>query len=430
MNGHARLKGSIVEMGRPPRVLIFTTINWAATAQLGLALSGKGFEVATITPSDHGIRKVGAIKSHYRSISYSATASFVAWVIERWPPDMVIPCDDLATCCLHEIHAKAIRGDGPAPGIVKAVVENSLGDPASYSIAQKKSEFMVFARSEGLCVPETIAINHLKDLGDRLKTSTFPQVLKLDRTSSGLGVRIVNNETDARRAYHELVRMFGWLRATKRALKELSLGPFVRQWKDQIPRITLQRYIAGVPANRAVVCWQGEVLAGLSVEAVKTAHVTGPATVVRILDNAEMAEVARHVVQCLGLSGFVGFDFILEEASGRPFLIEMNPRPTPICHLSLDSETDMTGALFTKLTDGKPCKSEGRLPEKIIALFPGELWRDPNSGYLLSCHHDVPWEEPQLINAYARPLSPHSFSRIGKLCSQLFEAFLSRQVHG
>ena len=97
-------------------------------------------------------------------------------------------------------------------------------------------------------------------------------------------------------------------------------------------------FIPGVPANRAVLCWHGEVLAGLSVEAVKTAHATGPATVVRILDNAEMAEATGHVVRCLGLSGFVGFDFILERTSGRAFLIEMNPRPTPICHFSLDSQ--------------------------------------------------------------------------------------------
>jgi D-alanine-D-alanine ligase-like ATP-grasp enzyme len=410
-------------MERPPRALIFTTINWAATAQLGLALINKGFEVATVAPRDHGIRKVKAIKAHYRSVSYTATASFVAWVIEQWLPDVVIPCDDVATCCLHELHLQAIRGQGRDPATIKAVIENSLGDPVSYSITEKKSAFMVFARSEGLSVPDTIPINHPRDLADRFETSSFPQVLKLDSTSSGLGVRIVNNEAQAKRAYRELVTMFGWLRASKRAIKELSFRPFARRWKGQIPSITLQHYIAGVPANRAVLCWQGEVLAGLSVEAVKTAHATGPATVVRILDNAEMAEASRHVVRCLGLSGFVGFDFILDGTSGRPFLIEMNSRPTPICHFSLDSETDMTGALFAKLTHGKPTTLEGRLLGETVALFPGEFWRDPKSDYLVSCHHDAPWGEPELIKAYARPLSPHSLSWISKLFSQLLEAF-------
>jgi glutathione synthase/RimK-type ligase-like ATP-grasp enzyme len=345
-------------------------------------------------------------------------------------PNIVIPCDDLATCCLHELHFKATRGDGRYPETIKAIVESSLGDPASYSVARRKSKFIVFAKDEGLPVPETVEINGPKDLAERLEASSFPQVLKLDSTSSGLGVRIVNNECEGKRAYDDFVTMFGWLRASKRALKQLSLKPFVGQSNHQIPSITLQRYIAGVPANRAVVCWRGQVLAGLSVEAVKTAHETGPATVVRILDNAEMAEVAEHVVKRLGLSGFVGFDFILEGTSGRAFLIEMNPRPTPICHLSLDSQRDMTGALFTRLGGAEASKSEARFPGKVIALFPGESWRDPNSDYLVSCHHDAPWEEPQLVSAYARPLSPHSFSWISKLCSHVLEALCSRQALG
>lgn len=411
------------EVTKPPRVLIFTTINWAATAQLSLALTRRGFEVATVAPGDHGVRRVEAIKVHYRSVSHSASVSFIDWVIEQWSPNIVIPCDDIATCLLHELYARAIRGDSRDPGAIKALIENSLGDPASYPLAEKRSEFMAFAKGEGLCIPDTMFIKDARDLADRLETSNFPQVLKLDSTSSGLGVRIVNNEDQAQRAYRELVTMFGWTRASKRALKELSFRPFACRWRGQIPDITLQQFIPGAPANRAVLCWHGEVLAGLSVEAVKTAHATGPATVVRILDNAEMVETTRHVVQCLSLSGFFGFDFILEETSGRPFLIEMNPRPTSICHFSFDTETDLIGALFTALTDRRPTKLKVQLAKQMIALFPGEFWRDPKSDYLLSCHHDAPWDVPELINAYARPWSPSSFNWINKLFSQLLEAF-------
>ena len=415
-------------MERPPRALIFTTINWAATAQLGLALIAKGLEVASIAPREHGIRTVKAIKQHFRSFSYSATASFVASVLARWQPDIIIPCDDLATCRLHDLYAKASTSCGSYHESIKIVIEKSLGDPASYSIAQRKSEFIAFAEREGLCVPETIRINHAGELASQLERSGFPQVLKLDRTSSGLGVRIVNNEDEARNAYRDLVTMFGWRSATKRALKQLSAEPFVRRWKDQSPTITLQTYVAGVPANRSVFCLKGEVLAGLSVEAVKTAHATGPATVIRTLDNAEMEQTARHVVRRLGLSGFVGFDFILQAASGRAFLIEMNPRPTPICHFSFDAETDMTGALFERLTD-RPLR-QSRLPSvgKVVALFPGEFWRDPNSEYLLAGLNDEPLEEPRLINSYARPLSPRSLSWISNLCFQFLDALLPGRV--
>jgi hypothetical protein len=136
-----------------------------------------------------------------------------------------------------------------------------------------------------------------------------------------------------------------------------------------------------------------------------------------------MAETARHVVRCLGLSGFVGFDFILEKTSGRPFLIEMNPRATPISHFSLNSETDLVGALLNKLSQAKPTQPETRLSGGIIALFPGEFWRDPKSDYLLSCHYDAPWDQPQLISAYARPVSEHSLSWINTLIYHLLEGF-------
>ena len=127
-------------MGKPPKVLIFTTINWAATAQLGLALAGEVFEVATVAPSDHGYASKGDQDALSVGLVFG-NASFVDWVIERWSPSIVIPCDDLAICCLHELYAQAIRGDGRDPETIKALVENSLGDPASYSVARKRSEF-------------------------------------------------------------------------------------------------------------------------------------------------------------------------------------------------------------------------------------------------------------------------------------------------
>ena len=38
--------------------------------------------------------------------------------------------------------------------------------------------------------------------------------------------------------------------------------------------------------------------------------------------------------------------------------------------------------------------------------LPQESWRDPNSNYLRSAHHDVPWHELEFISVYRR-LSPN-----------------------
>jgi hypothetical protein len=42
-------------------------------------------------------------------------------------------------------------------------------------------------------------------------------------------------------------------------------------------------------------------------------------------------------------------------------------------------------------------------PERLVTLFPQELWRDPKSPYLHGADHDVPWDAPSLIAAYLRP---------------------------
>ncbi|HTV73143.1 MAG TPA: ATP-grasp domain-containing protein [Candidatus Acidoferrales bacterium] len=414
----------IADTGRRPKILLFTTINWASTAQLGLALARQGFQVATMAPFDHGVRKVRAIAQHFASLSYAASDSYVARTIMRWEPDFVVPCDDRAVACLHDVHAQAARSTGDAWLAIRTTIERSLGDPSAFAIAQKKSKFLAFAQAQGLRVPPTIVVSDRSQLERALTQISGPYVLKVDGTSSGLGVRIVETPTEAREAYRQLLDLCGWSRATLRALKTLSLRPLFRHWYEPTAAVTIQPYIEGTPANRATLCWEGEVLAGLSVEALRTDGATGPATVVRVVDHPEMAEAARRIVKSLGLSGFIGLDFIVEAATGRAVLLEMNARPTQICHFSLDDASDMTGTLLARLTGTAKRPVEPAAGSGVIALFPGESWRDPQSAFLQSCYHDVPLDEPQLVSAYSRPpVAPNPLAWVSQLCSRVADAF-------
>ena len=76
--------------------------------------------------------------------------------------------------------------------------------------------------------------------------------------------------------------------------------------------MSLQSYIQGRPANRAVLCWRGKVLAGITIEAIETEPAFGPTTLARIIDHAELAEVAEKIVDNQSLSGFFGFDFVID----------------------------------------------------------------------------------------------------------------------
>jgi glutathione synthase/RimK-type ligase-like ATP-grasp enzyme len=347
------------------------------------------------------------IAMHYLCHRHADLTGPVADAIAGWSPDLVIPCDDPSVASLHELHERAVRVGGGEGAAVAALIERSIGDAGQFSVARNKSELMAFAAAEGIAVPETTVLRDRSDLLARLPQLSFPSVLKVDGSWGGLGVRVLRGPQDGARAFAELEALSSWRSMAKRTVKSLSLEP-VRQWRHQSrsaarPRMTLQAYVEGRPANRAIVCWRGEVLAGLSVEALQTLNETGPATVVRLIEHSDMAEVAATIARRLGLSGFIGFDFILQP-TGRAVLIEMNSRPTPICHLAPSEATDLVGVLAAKLSGAPRRRLQQAVAHDVIALFPQELWRDPDSSYLRASHHDVPWDEPDFIGAYVLPV--------------------------
>ena len=171
----------------------------------------------------------------------------------------------------------------------------------------------------------------------------------------------------------------------------------LRALSRERPSITVQKYIDGTPANRAVACWDGELLAGASVEALRTQHATGPATVVRVIESEEMTEATKRLVQHLRVSGLWGLDFVVERNTRAAYLIEVNPRATPICHLWIAGSRSLPLALYSKVTARPPRQLPPTIHSRVIALFPGEWQRDPFSSFLDSTYHDVPWHEPRLV---------------------------------
>jgi hypothetical protein len=139
-----------------------------------------------------------------------------------------------------------------------------------------------------------------------------------------------------------------------------------------------------------------------------------------------MAMVCERMVKRLNLSGFVGFDFIIDSAN-QAWLLEINPRVTPICHFNLADGTNLVGALFTEMKKQLPRSSLAPINRDLIALFPNEIARCPSSHYLLSCQHDVPWEEPDLVRGV---LNQMRRTQIRKQARAVVEYYLPAVVGG
>jgi hypothetical protein len=311
-------------------------------------------------------------------------------------PDFVIPCDDVATLNLHRVFKRAVRNGAVD---ICHLVERSLGEPRHYDITASRTGLMTVARDRGIRVPENACIDCHDTLRRWLTEHGVPSVLKADHTAGGSGVRLLSRMSDSETVWHELSSPLSPMKAVKRVLINGDANDVLSVVSKSRKVISIQRFIVGQDANATVACRNGQVLACITATVSKTGTAFGPATVLKIVDHPEISSVVSRLVATLGLSGFIGFDFVIEQGSGDVYLIEMNPRVTQLCHLALGHRRDLTAALEASYSN-RPCVPRPQVTDKdLIALFPQEVQRDPSSEFVDAAYHDVPWDEPDLIRA-------------------------------
>jgi hypothetical protein len=378
-----------------PKVLVATTYCWYPTARLAMALAIAGFMVDMVCPRRHPISKTKVVRKIHRFNGLAPLRSLRAAITDV-EPDLIVSGDDLATRLLHRLYERE-RQDGRTGSVICALIERSLGAAESFPISYARAAFMEMAEQEGVRLPKTGVIGNGNDLKDWMIRNGLPAVLKANGTSGGVGVRVVRTGDEAERAFRLLQSPPRFLRAVKHALLDGDLtlvSPTLRREKFVV---NAQAFIVGREATSAVACWNGKVLAALHFEVIKKTSSTGHATVVRSIENSEMAAAAQKIVQRLHLSGVHGFDFMLEEQTGNAYLIEINPRATQVGHLALGVGRDIPAALYASVS-GEAVQPAQKVTEKeTIALFPQEWIRDSESPLLQSAYHDVPWEEPELV---------------------------------
>ena len=402
-----------------PKVLLTETSRWQCVVRMALALTDMGFAVSAVFPRKaHPLRKTRAVD---QSFEYSPLRPLESLrkAIELTRPDLIIPCDDRAVQHLQELYACS-RNLGVAGNLVADAIERSLGAPESHRIVGSRYELLNVARELDIPVPEMAPVASTGDIQSWCAREPLPCVLKADRSWGGCGVRIADTAASAETSFLQLFRKPTFLRAVKRLT--INRDPFyLRPWWRQFQApVLVQRHISGKPANCAVVCWEGNVLAGICVEVVASPSETDPATVVRVIHSPEMLFAARQLAGRLRLSGFFGLDFMIEHGTGTPYLIEMNPRCTPLCHLQLGRDRDLVSALWAQLS-GQPLPDIPPVTENaIIAYFPQALLA--STGFPASAYLDMPRGAPGLAAEFLRPwpertllfrafnaLSKHSF---------------------
>jgi glutathione synthase/RimK-type ligase-like ATP-grasp enzyme len=345
-----------------------------------MALDDAGFRVATLTPHRNPVRRLRRIQDHFSYRPGPAGRSTVR-AIDQWHPDFLVATDDLAIDELQVLHRRMAASTAKSRRCIADLIEFSLGPAASFPATHNKSDFIARAETEGLRCPRTVVIPAADTFQPAPAELSYPIVVKADHSYGGICVRIADSDAAVRAAVWELQTPATWHSRVRRLFGAiLGSQAFAALGLPLRRTISLQQYIQGRSCNRAVICWEGKVLAGISVEAVEVTHEHGPASVVRPIDHPEMATVSEHMVKCLNLSGFVGFDFVLD-SSNRAWVIEMNPRVTPVCHLSSANGANLAQSLYRQLTGLPPLPAPAppiaiRLrcfPARSSALHPARI---------------------------------------------------------
>lgn len=383
-----------------PTFLIATTSYWMPTARLGIALSQTGGRVAAICPSRHVIRKSTVLQKAYNYKALSPIECFRE-AINDSRPDLIISADDLSTRHLIDLHGQE-KQNGARGAEICELIERSLGSPESFSFMISRTPFMELAQKEGVRIPKTAIVRQRCDLEAWVRESGFPIILKADGSSSGEGTKVVRTLAEAEQALQFLQEPVELARVVKRVILNRDLRSVRPKLQHHRAVVNGQQYIVGRDATTLVACWRGTIVGALHFEVVEKQYRLGPASVMRRLDNPEIEECVAKITRRLKLSGLHGFDFLLEDGTGLPYMIEFNPRATQVGHLTLGTGADLPGALYAAVTATSPREAPKVTDNPIIALFPQESIRDPDSSFLKIGYHDVPEGEPELIRESLR----------------------------
>src|SRR5450432_1095603 len=364
----------------PPHAVILSLRNWLGASRLPKAFQRAGWEVSTLSFPSLLLDRCRSTSAQFFLPDRGSEEDLVAaarQALVAIRPTIVIPGDEAATELLQAVAATACR-ELPEGDPLLVLLRDSLGDFSKHAVLRDRRALADLAALLGVRAPAHAVVCSKDEAYAFAEKHGRLVVLKAEESFAGLGVSICKDGDALDAALTRLVA---------KTPHALSSG------------VLMQSFVPGTTTMRTVVAWRGQVLAGLSAIKVEThPSPTGPSSVVEFIEHPEMMKTVQQMIAALGFSGFASLDFILD-AAGDAHLLELNARPTPICHLGHYLGQDLCLRLREAVMGiaGSDCDPAG-LPKKVV-LFPQEWIRNPSSPHFNDAFHDVPWEDPDLVEA-------------------------------
>jgi hypothetical protein len=375
-------------------MIAFDGGRWGS-ARLVKPLSAAGFRVAALCPADNSLARTRYISKHFCLTDVRSSRRFearLAEIMRIWEPALIVPADERVIACLHALVRRARSGAASqfSEGAL-AIIVASLGDPDQFDAMLLKSSTLQLARRLGVRVPDGATVSSAADAVAAARQVGFPAYIKSSFSWSGNGVSLCRNEA-------EMVAALAANRPrTSLPFRNTLRRIAHRDWYPTDATIDVQQSIVGTPAMFCAVAVNGKMIAGFAGITRQTCATNGPSSIVWIGAHAEMERASAAMIRAYGATGFIGFDFMIEQSTGDALLLECNPRPIPVCHLGSRIGVDLCAALAAELSGGTLVTAPSDEGE-AITLFPNEWQRNPDGVAEIGNHIDIPFDDPELLH--------------------------------
>ena len=368
-------------------LLVSTTTRWFGTARMPRAFAHAGFDVALLAPKDSLAEKsrfVGRVGHLPDNATPRDWIYAFAATVKATAPRIVVPCNDMSLRLLDRL-AQAPPDDMASELKLQLgeLIRESLGDPRFYGTSIDTTLLPPAARALGVRVPEHAIVADFAAADAFASAHGYPVVVKRSSAPASDFVAVGTNRDSLRRAFGAP--------ATTGPTDRAAAGTWL-----------VQQHVRGRICRENVAAWQGKRLAGFAVERLAgDDEAKGPATVIRWFHSPGLRDISERLVSGFGMSGLFEIECVVDERTGDAYLTEVNRRLTSAMHIGERIDVDLCAALHAALTGTASTSRSDPAPgeEGIAVYFPQEWLRDPESAYLRDHPVDIPWDDPDLLDA-------------------------------
>jgi biotin carboxylase len=357
------------------RALLICYGQWHGPARLPRSLKRVGFEVGMVCRPEHMAAKTRFVDQFFLGNPKDdlETLRDLVNAIEAFRPTVIIPGLEPAVKALLEI--LRLHGEGKLPMLSSSSVEaihRSIFDPAKQRYFHSKIDLLDALAVRGVRTPPQRELHTMGDADLFIQQHGYPVLLKPDEGFAGSGIAFCYTEDE----------LFTALRERLKPGNE-------KRW-------CIQKLIDGPTAMLQYFAAEGKVKVVYSLLrlAVHPARI-GPSSVVKLVENKEMEFAGEQLADLVRYNGCGSAQFALSEADGHAYMFEGNMRLGVSMHLGEVWGPDLCRGLFQHHSGIEIIQSQSNIGT-VVALYPQEVIRDPNSDYLKG-FVDKPTDDPELL---------------------------------